>query len=62
MDINKIFETLDQIYAGKESYKAEGYLKECLEEAKTERDAGAQMIICAPASRSVFASSRHSFR
>lgn len=46
MDINKIFETLDQIYAGKESYKAEGYLKECLEEAKTERDAGAQMIIC----------------
>ena len=46
MDINKFYETLDSLYANKESYKVESFLQECLEEARFDADFGALMLIC----------------
>ena len=46
MDINKFYETLDGLYANKESYKVEGFLQTCLEEARFDMDFGALILIC----------------
>ena len=46
MNINIFYNTLDELYANKESYKAEDYMKACLEDARFDSDWGALMIIC----------------
>lgn len=46
MDINRFYETLDKLYAGKESHKAEQYLQNCLEDARFDGDYGALILIC----------------
>ena len=46
MDINKFYEALDRLYENKESYKVEGFLQSCLEEARFDADFGALIIIC----------------
>ena len=46
MDINKFYNTLDEFYASKESFKAENYMQNCLEDARFAGDYGALVLIC----------------
>jgi len=46
MNINEIFETVDKIYARKESHLAEEYLLSTLSQAESEPDYGAVIVVC----------------
>ncbi len=46
MDINKFYNTLDEIYSSKESFRAESYMQNCLEDARFDGDYGALILIC----------------
>ena len=45
MDINKFYDTLDEFYASKESFRAESYMQSCLEDARFSGDYGALVLI-----------------